>query len=314
MPDGRLEIAEGRRGESGQAGETRLFRTVTGSALALLAVAIWSGWLVITRVAVTSTLSAEDLSALRFGSAGLILLPVVWRRGFALDRFGWRGLVLIVVCAGAPYVLLVSHGLTLATAAEAGVLIPGTIPLFVALISSFTLHERIGRAARCGLGLILAGVALIVVPAATSAAGWQLIGYVICLGSAILWAAYTIEARRAGVDALHATAIITVTSGALFVPIYLLLPEQGLWHANSTELWVQLIYQGPLTGIGALLAYTRAIAFLGATRAAAFTALLPLSALLLAIPVAGEWPTGGNAVGAVLAALGVLLATAFARR
>src|SRR5574338_850381 len=121
MPEGRLEIAEGRRGESDQAGEARLFRTVTGSALALLAVAIWSGWLVITRVAVTSTLSAEDLSALRFGSAGLILLPVVWLRGFALDRFGWRGIVLIVVCAGAPYVLLASHGLTLATAAEAGV-------------------------------------------------------------------------------------------------------------------------------------------------------------------------------------------------
>ncbi len=51
-------------------------RTLAGCALALLAVAIWSGWLVITRVAVTSTLSAEDLSALRFGSAGLILLPV----------------------------------------------------------------------------------------------------------------------------------------------------------------------------------------------------------------------------------------------
>ena len=73
MPEGRLEIAKERRGGPGPAGEARLFRTVAGSALALLAVAIWSGWLVITRVAVTSTLSAEDLSALRFGSAGLIL-------------------------------------------------------------------------------------------------------------------------------------------------------------------------------------------------------------------------------------------------
>jgi hypothetical protein len=61
---------------------------------------------------------------------------VLWRRGLALDRFGWRGLALIVICAGAPYVLLASHGLALATAAEAGVLVPGTIPLFVALISA----------------------------------------------------------------------------------------------------------------------------------------------------------------------------------
>ena len=45
-------------------------RSLVGCALALLAVAIWSGWLVITRVAVTSTLTAEDLSALRFGRRG----------------------------------------------------------------------------------------------------------------------------------------------------------------------------------------------------------------------------------------------------
>jgi hypothetical protein len=35
---------------------------------------------------------------------------------------------------------------------------------------------------------------------------------------------------------------------------------------------------------------------------------------MLAIPVVGEMPTFRTAIGAVLAALGVLLATAFARR
>jgi drug/metabolite transporter (DMT)-like permease len=231
-----------------------------------------------------------------------------------LDRFGWRGLALVVICAGVPYVLLASHGLTLATAAEAGVLIPGTIPLFVALISAFTVRERTGWVARVGLGLIIAGVATIVAPALLNAVGWQLAGYMICLVSAIMWAAYTIEARRSGVDALHATAIIMVISGALFLPAYLLLLEQGIWDASPTEFWVQLIYQGPLTGIVALLVYTRAVAILGATRASSFTALLPLSAMLLAIPVVGEWPSLRTATGALLAALGVLLASAFARR
>ncbi|WP_162917591.1 DMT family transporter [Dongia deserti] len=292
----------------------RPWRVLAGCALALVAVAIWSGWLVITRLAVTSTLTAEDLAALRFGASALILLPVVWRRGLELDRFGWRGLALIVICAGAPYVLLASHGLALATAAEAGVLIPGTIPLFVALISAFTVRERVGRVARIGLGLIIAGIAVIVVPALLRAVGWQLAGYAICLVSAVMWAAYTIEARRAGVDALHATGIIMVVSGALFLPIYLLLPGQRLWEASPAEFWLQLIYQGPLTGIVALLVYTRAVAILGATRASSFTALLPLSAMLLAIPVVGERPDLRTAIGAVSAALGVLLATAFARR
>lgn len=294
-------------------GRRHHLRTLAGCALALLAVAIWSGWLVVTRVAVTSTLTAEELAALRFGFAGIVLLPIVWRRGFALDRLGWRGLLVVVIGAGVPYLLLASHGLTLATAAEAGVLIPGTIPLFVALLSAFTLREAAGAVSRIGLCLIVAGVAVVVAPALFEAAGWQLAGYAICLLSAVLWAANTIEARRARLDALHATAIITAISAAILLPIYALLPDQGLRTASWTDLTVQLVYRGPLTGIVALLAYTRAIALLGATRTAAFTALLPLTALLLAIPVLGEWPSAGDSTGAALAALGVLLATAFAR-
>ena len=297
-----------------ETGESRLFRTLTGCSLALLAVAVWSGWMVITRVAVTSTLTAEDLAALRFGFAGILLLPVVWRRGFALDRVGWRGLLVMVLGAGVPYVLLASHGLKLATAAEAGVLIPGTIPLFVALISVVTLHETIGQVARLGLALITAGVVLIVTPALLDAAGWQLAGYGVCMVSSVLWAAYTIQARRIGLDALHATAIITVISAALFLPIYALLAGEGLRAASWSEIVVQLVYQGPLTGIVALLVYTRAIALLGATRTAAFTALLPLTTLVLGILVLGEWPSLGDRAGAVLAAVGVLLATAFGRR
>ncbi|HWA49455.1 MAG TPA: DMT family transporter [Dongiaceae bacterium] len=285
-----------------------------GSGWALLAVAIWSGWMVVTRVAVTSTLSAEDLAALRFSSAGLLLLPVIWRRGFALDRLGWKGLALVALCAGVPYVLLASHGLALARAAEAGVLIPGTIPLFVGLLSLLVLRERLGRVPLIGLGLIVAGVAILTGPALVAAAGWQLFGYGICLFSALVWAVYTIAARRVALDAVHMTAIITVASAVWFLPLYLLLPQQGIWQADAQTLVVQAIYQGPLTGIVALLAYNRSIPLLGAARASAFTALLPLTTLLLAIPVLGEWPSLADAAGALLAAVGVLLATGVVRR
>ncbi|MGH6890892.1 MAG: hypothetical protein ACREEP_01405 [Dongiaceae bacterium] len=100
-----------------QPGHRQHLRTVAGCARALLAVAIWSGWPVLTRAAVASTLTAEDLAALRFGFAGVVLRPTAWRRGFALDRLGWRGLPIVVIDARAPYVLLTSHGLKLATAA-----------------------------------------------------------------------------------------------------------------------------------------------------------------------------------------------------
>ncbi len=288
--------------------------TLQGISWALLAVAIWSGWMVVTRLAVTSVLSAEDLAALRFSSAGILLLPIIWRRGFALNRLGWKGLVLVVLCAGVPYVLLASHGLALARAAEAGVLIPGAIPLFVGILSLAVLRERLGMLTQIGLGLIVAGVAVLTGPALLAAAGGQLFGYGICLFSALVWAVYTIAARRVSLDAIHMTAIITVASAIWFLPVYLLLPQQGIWQADAQTLVVQVIYQGPLTGIVALLAYNRSIPLLGAARASAFTALLPLTTLLLAIPLLGEWPSARDTAGAVLAAIGVLLATGVIRR
>ncbi len=287
---------------------------LAGSLWALLAVAIWSGWMVVTRVAVTADLTPEDLAGLRFSSAGLILLPVVLRRGFALDRLGWGGLAVVSLCAGVPYILLASHGLELARAAEAGVLIPGTIPLFVGALSWLVLHERLGAAARLGLGCIVAGVAILTVPALLAAAGMQLLGYGVCLLSALVWAVYTIAARKAALDPVHMTAIITVASAIWFLPVYLLLPVQRIWHADLGGVLVQMLYQGPLTGIVALLAFNRALAILGAARASAFTALLPLTTMLLGIPVLGEWPGPADLAGTVLAAVGVLLASGIVRR
>jgi hypothetical protein len=56
------------------------------------AVAIWASWSVVTR----TNLDAWDIVALRFGVAGLLLSPVLARRGLALDRLGWPGLAVII--------------------------------------------------------------------------------------------------------------------------------------------------------------------------------------------------------------------------
>jgi hypothetical protein len=55
----------------------RAWRFVTAAVCAIAAVAIWAGWLVMMRVGVTTTLTAFDLTALRFVVAGVVLLPVI---------------------------------------------------------------------------------------------------------------------------------------------------------------------------------------------------------------------------------------------
>jgi hypothetical protein len=64
---------------------SRVGQFVIGAGCATLAIAIWAGWLVVMRLGVTTRLSAPDLTALRFATAGLVLLPIVLRHGFAGD-------------------------------------------------------------------------------------------------------------------------------------------------------------------------------------------------------------------------------------
>ena len=133
-----------------------------GAVFGLAAVSIWAGWSATTRLAVISNLDAWDIPALRFGVAGLLLCPIVIRRGLALPRLGWPGLAGLIVGSGAPYALVVALGLRFAPAYDAGALNPGCMPLFVALIAVIVLGEKSSTAQKIGLSLILSGALIIV--------------------------------------------------------------------------------------------------------------------------------------------------------
>ena len=90
----------------------------------------------------TTTLSPYDITALRFACAGLLLAPVVYRRGWGIRQVGVTKWLVIVCCAGVPYVLIASSGLQFAPAAHAGALVPGTMPLWAALLAMLFLREN----------------------------------------------------------------------------------------------------------------------------------------------------------------------------
>lgn len=71
-------------------------KLLAGIGFGLVAAAAWSGYSVASRAGVTAGFSAFDLTALRFIVAGLVLLPLLLRRGLR-DLTGaicWRGIVL----------------------------------------------------------------------------------------------------------------------------------------------------------------------------------------------------------------------------
>jgi drug/metabolite transporter (DMT)-like permease len=270
--------------------DTRTAADYTRGALyGLAAVSIWSGWIVVARLGLRTSLTPWDIAALRFGVAGLLLLPYVLRKGLALERLGWIGLLAIVVGGGAP-VLLANAGLLFAPAAHAGALFPGVMPLMVALLAAAILREEFTITKKIGFGLILPGV-MAIAWGPGGVIGWQSVGHALFLGSGLAWACYTVAMRRARLDGLHAAAIAAVGALLLYLPVYLLVAGLSLTEASWGDIALQAIVQGLLTAIISLVLYGRAVSLLGASSGAAFAALCPAMTALMAIPILGEWPT-----------------------
>ncbi|WFU18195.1 DMT family transporter [Bradyrhizobium sp. CB3481] len=260
-----------------------------GALYGLAAVSIWSGWIVVARLGLQTNLTPWDIAALRFGVAGLLLLPIVLRRGLALERLGFIGLIAIVLGGGAP-VLLANTGLLFAPAAHAGALFPGVMPLAVAVLAAAVLHEPFTIVKKVGFALIVVGVIGITWRMVGPIDPQQATGHVLFLASAFAWACYTVAMRRARLDGLHAASIAAVGALILYVPAYFVAEGASLGRASLGDVALQAFVQGVLTAIVSLVFYGRAVSLLGASSGAAFAALSPAMTAVMAIPVLGEWP------------------------
>ncbi len=285
-------------------------KLIFGLATGLLTAVLWGSWAVVSRVGLTDGLDFYDVTALRFGVAGLVLLPALLRRGIGRKGIaGVRWPIALVLWAGAgvPYSLLVFAGLAIAPASHQAVIGPSVVLLVTATLSWIVLGERLGRLQLVGLATILAGVATLGAKAlldAASGIGW---GHFLFVIAGVLWAVFTVAARAWRVDALVATAIVSVLSLA-YLPLYFALFGLRLLAAPPSAVVLQAVFQGLLTGVVALILFMRAVTLLGAGRAALFVAVVPAMGALLAAPVLGESLTASTLAGAALVSLGMLLA------
>lgn len=285
-----------------------------GIGAALAAAAIWGAALAMTRLGVAGSgaLAPLDIVVLRFLGPALLLLPVLVRAVPKLRATSPLPLLGLFVGGGAPFVLVVSMGLQSAGAAEAGALLPGTVPLSVAALSVL-LGERFERARLAGFGLIALAVTVLVGPAAIGASGsWT--GYAMLLTASALCAVYTLALRRAGLAPLEVVAFVAAGSVLALLPATLAGLGETLLAAPWREVAAQALYQSLASGLIAPAAFAVAVARLGGAQAAAFGSLSPAAATLTGMALLGETPDT-LALAAVLASgAGVALVNLGARR
>jgi drug/metabolite transporter (DMT)-like permease len=280
-----------------------------GVAAALFAVSVWAAWIPITRLGVHSALSAWDVAALRFGVAGLALAPVLLRRWREVP---WRRvgpIAGVVIGAGVPYVLFFGSGLKIANSGQGAVLGPGANSALVVLLSAFVLRERPSRVRAIGLGITLAGVALVILHD-LALGGIRLGGFALVLLASSMWATYTVASRVLHLDPVVNAALVCVTNAALYLPFWA--ASGGLAHvaaAPAGDVWLQAIYQGLVTSVLALIAYAYAVHRLGPSIAASFTPLSPVMAAVIGWLLLHDTVDAATALGLAMVAAGVVVAT-----
>jgi drug/metabolite transporter (DMT)-like permease len=214
----------------------------------------------------------------------------------------------MVIGAGLPFFMIGASGMQFAPASDIGALLPGTMSFFVAVGAKLVEREVFGRARSLGFSLIVVGVLIIAWGAITAGGGaWR--GHLLFLFASATFAVYTFAFIRSGLKPFHAVGLVSAWSTVLAIPAWLLFSPPGLPEIDLGPFLALATIQGLFSGVAAIAAFAFAVQKIGPSKAAAYTALVPVVTALLGIAVLGEWPTPVGWLGSFVVSSGVLLAS-----
>lgn len=279
-------------------------RTVVGIAAVTAVVCLWSSFALSTRALEATGMSIGDAAIVRFGVPALVLSPWIPR---TLRRL--RGepttVIALVLLAGLPHFLLFAWGAHLTSAALTGLLVPGTVPLFVTILLFLHRRTTVSRTRLIALAAIVAGVAAsAVLMGGVADAG----GIAVLLAAGLVWAAYTLGLGRTRLDPVGVIALVSVVSlvAALALTATGAMPSNLFDGRVDVSAWVAYgLVQGVGTGLLSTACYVVAVKNLGSSIPAAAGALSPVLTALVAVPLLGEQIAPGLVVALVLIVTGV---------
>ncbi len=263
------------------------------------------GSTVIASRVIASGMPPFTAAALRFAAAFPFFLLLMGMTGTRLPRLPLRDWIIVFVQAGAGsvgYTTLLISGLKLTTAADAGVII-GTLPVVAGALSVVVLREK--PRSSMVLAVVLATAGVLFIALSPDAGSGSLLGNALVFGAVICESLFILLNKNLStpISALTQSALMTgIGFGVAMVAAVLAegVPQEFPAGAMSAVIYYALIP----TGAGFILWYAGAERVSG-VEASLFTAVAPVSALLMAFVILGE-PLHSNqvaGVGCVLAAV-----------
>jgi drug/metabolite transporter (DMT)-like permease len=278
----------------------------------LVVMAFWAANFIVVKAA-NDQIPPVTFAFLRFGIAALTLLIAQrWREG----SFGWPGRDAIAIMGlGAMgfgiYQILWSTALQDIPAGDSALLV-ATTPVFTALLAARSGADVLSRSKLLGSFVSFAGVAVVVASGPGLAFGSALVGDVLTLIAAVLWAMYT----AFGAHVLRRTSPLRTTAWAM-VGGSLVLAGPGIWQGAAidwssvrADAWLSLAFSAFIPAGVANVVVFSAIRLLGPTRIAAYQFLVPFIAVLLGAALLAEPVRIGQIVGGMVIVLGVVMTRA----
>ncbi|MDQ1076179.1 MULTISPECIES: DMT family transporter [Microbacterium] len=280
--------------------------TLIGVAALSGVVALWSAFALSTRAIEGAGLTTGDAAILRFTVPALLLTPWIPRTLRALRGAG-AGALGLVLLAGLPHFLLFAWGAELTSAGLTGLLVPGTVPLFVTLLLFLRHRTPVSRRRLGALAAIVLGVAA---SAMLRGGAADLGGVVVLLAAGLVWALYTVGLASLRLDLVSVIVVISITSAivALALAVTGVLPSHLLAGTlPAPQIATYALVQGVGTGLLSTACYVLAVKHLGSSLASSAGALSPVLTAVVAVPLLNEPLTAGLAIALALIVSGVAL-------
>jgi drug/metabolite transporter (DMT)-like permease len=270
--------------------------------------AIWGASFLFIKIGLGSV-TPLTIAAGRIGVAAIVLYAVLRGRGMSLPAAG-RHWIFIVAAALFGNVLpfsLVSFGERQIDSSLAAILM-ATIPLFTILIAHFiTSDEKLTSAKVIGVGIGLAGIVILLGPAALMELGNQTFAQLLVACGAAFYALSGILSRNLrDLPKLQSSAAILLVASLFIVPAALIIDRPWMLVPDGSAI-------GAIVVLGLLSTALAQIIVLGILqlRDASFLSLnnyfVPLFGVFWGVPVLAERPGPNTAIAFLVILAGVFV-------
>lgn len=242
------------------------------------------------------------------GAIGLFIIARAGSLQTRVPKGQWPRLAVTAICNVTMWNLLIGYGLTLLPSGRTAIL-AYTMPLWVVLLSTFVLHEKLTRRRLLGVALGMAGMALLIGSELSSMQAAP-VGAALVVGGALFWAIGTVLMRRFP-TALPTTSFTAwqLLIGGLPIMIGALVVDWGKWQPIGLGATIGLAYNMFFVFIFCYWAWYKVATTTPPAIAALSTLMIPIVGVFGGMVVLGESPHWQEyaALVMVIAALATVL-------